>query len=66
MVYDMLEIPFISIDSPSRFEQYFNNLISLDKYMIKNFRLVYETGASYYFYNFGNRHIPGKEVFLLN
>ena len=41
-----------------------NNEIA--KYMIKNFRLVYETGASYYLYNFGHRPIPGKEVFLLN
>ena len=36
------------------------------KYMIKNFRLLYETGASYYFYNFGHRPISGKDVFLLN
>ena len=41
-----------------------NNNIA--KYMIKNFKLLSECGASYYFYNFGYRPLPSKDVFLLN
>ena len=41
-----------------------NNIIA--KYMIKNLKMLYESSASYYFYNFAHRPIPPEKVFLLN
>ena len=41
-----------------------NNTIA--KYMIKNYKLLYESSASYYFYNFAHRPMPSEKVFLLN